>query len=499
MALRGYGAVTGHGLARLTAVRWPRRQDAQEAEWAPGLRLLLASLIVAATLTLGLYLDSGILTLLGAGLVILFGLVRPEIGLMSLLLVAPLLTRPVLPAPGFQFFAVGAIVLGSVYRLPLERPRLTIPPLFLLLVGYVGYVFIQQLPEMLAGYPSEELREIGSMMAKLLTALGLVLATSLVVRGRSPYPYLAALIVSVSIAASAGVITFLDAGYGVVLGGLLAEAELGARASGLFANPNYFGQFMAAGIILALGWYAGWGRGRVRPLLVLALGLMGTALLVSQSRGALVALAGGLIAAAFARSRKTGYVAIIIGGLLVVALVPLVLEARLARNAGFDPSAALEQQAASDAFRANALALGPELLMSSPIFGLGLFQFTLETGIYPHNWFLRITTEHGIVGLTMAVLILFFAARRFRSLPTMPRAVAFGILGMVVVGSMFLEPQANIQSFLLLAFTLTVVVSADWDAGRVVGRPKRRVDGAAPRRRSGGRLRGSSAAGAQGL
>jgi O-antigen ligase len=192
--------------------------------------------------------------------------------------------------------------------------------------------------------------------------------------------------------------------------------------------------------------------------------------MASQSRGALIALVVGVIALAFSRSRKTGLIALLLGGALAVVAIPLLIELRLAQDAGLDVISAVERQGASDGYRLHALEAGAQAFLTSPLFGVGLFRYTLETGFYPHNWFMRIISEQGLVGLTLAIGILVLAYRRFRSLSTLPRSIAMGLLAYAVAGGFFHEPLANIQSLVALLFMFTIVVAADWSKG-ADGRP----------------------------
>jgi O-antigen ligase len=434
--------------------------------WRDDLLLLALSLPVPILGVVGTYLDNGPLTLVAAGLAIVTALARPDLGLMNLVLLTPLMATDVLPAPGFDFFLVGAIVLGSVYRLPLDRPVFTLSPAFVLLAGLVVFMFFQQLPEMLAGYPGDGVRDVGSTMAKWLTALGAVLATALVTRGKSPYPYLAAILIAAAAVALLAIVTFVAPSTVAQFGGLMAETVEGDRATGVFSNPNALGLHIAMPFTLAAGWLMGWGPGRVRWVLLGVLGILAVALAIAQSRGAILTTAVALVVMGFGRSRRTGLIILILAGVIAAILIPLVLEIRVTQGAGSDVAGAWERQATSDGFRVRALLLGPELMATSPVFGIGLFHFTLETGFHPHNMFVRIFTEQGLVGVVFVVGIFIAAFMRFRRLPVMPRSIGYGFLALLLTESFFHEPVVEPRTVSALALIFTVVVTADWERGR---------------------------------
>jgi O-antigen ligase len=463
---RGHNAALGSLSTRLFGTEWSER-TATTTQSRSSIWLLLA-LPIAALLFAGLALENGSLTLAGAVLALAVAIIRPDIGLLTLLLVAPFLNRPILPAPGFQFFFVGAIIAGSVYRLPLDRPRISVSPLFWLIFAYVLYAFVQQAPDMVAGYPGgEDIREIGSMMSKLLTALGLVVATALVVSRRSPYPYFAAVIGSAAAVCVVAALVFISPGGAGILDGLTVEPVTGARASGVFENPNYFGQFAAVAALLTIGLLPAARGPLARTLMLAMLAILGLGLLVSQSRGSLVAFVIGATVMAFARSRRTGFIVLFLGLIGAAIIMPIILEHRVSQSAGYDVVAAWESQARSDAFRVRALLAGPDLFLSSPIFGVGLFGFVLETGMYPHNWFVMVLTEQGLVGGVLFAAAVLFAVRAYARLATTPRSIGLGFLAAILASSFFLEPQSQIQSSLMLVAVMTSLLVAD--LGMTVG------------------------------
>ena len=147
------------------------------------------------------------------------------------------------PGTGINMLLVGAILLGSVYRLPLSRNRLFVsPPPLLLLCAFVLYIFVQPLPDMAAGYAGARSHDTGFLFFHLLTGLGAVVAAGFVLRGRSPYPFFVALLISATFSAITGILTGGGGGSLRSFENILSTSDIGGRATGPFGNPNAYGE-----------------------------------------------------------------------------------------------------------------------------------------------------------------------------------------------------------------------------------------------------------------
>jgi O-antigen ligase len=343
-------------------------------------------------------------------------------------------------------------------------------------------VFLQQLPGMLEGYGASEMaRDVGSTFAKIAAAAGVALAAGLLLKDRSPAPYLLAVVVSATLAALLCIVSALSPEPPFPFANLIA-GTLGSRPSGPFGNPNYFGQFAAFGLVLALGWAwvtRGGGRGR-SWLLAACAGILAGGLLVAQSRGALLSVLIGVVAMGFARSRRTGVIITVVCLALGAALLPLLLEARMSSRAGFYGVLAADSQLASDSGRLDRILEGPQLFVSAPLFGVGLFQYILITGDYPHNWYMLILAEQGLVGIALWALILGWLVRRIRRAEQAPRLVGSGLLGTFLVGCLFLEPSTDGQGSIAPVVAFVAVVACRWPRARRGGEGQARPAAAHP-------------------
>jgi hypothetical protein len=129
----------------------------------------------------------------------------------------------------------------------------------------------------------------------------------------------------------AGVLALL--GIGAINSGTVDLTQTGGRLSGSYGNANELGFAMALGIPTAAA-YALAARGRIRILFAASFVVLGSALVLSYSRGSIIAAAVGLVAMGLWReagSRRRQ--AMILGGaaaaaLLAVALYPVFRQER---------------------------------------------------------------------------------------------------------------------------------------------------------------------------
>ncbi|MBI2607331.1 MAG: O-antigen ligase family protein [Candidatus Doudnabacteria bacterium] len=145
------------------------------------------------------------------------------------------------------------------------------------------------------------------------------------------------------------------------------------------------------------------------------LAVMGLALLLTQSRGAWLAVFAGLIFLAF----KNFHWKKALSGTLLVLFVLLLL-APVRNRIG------LVAQDPSSTAHLDLMQIGIHKIISNPIFGNGLFGFrnTLEQAgyrgellNYPHNIFLNLWLELGLLGFIAFFAVLWFVLDRYKKQP----------------------------------------------------------------------------------
>ena len=417
----------------------------------------------------GTALGVPVITLAGVLGTLAVALVSPAIGLVALALLAPTKPLLILPAPGFMFFLVAALFVGYLFRLPIDRPRLSIGPIVLLALGIGLYTFVQQAPDMASGFAGREAYAVGYKVFQFAAAIGAVLVGALILQGRSPYPVMAALITGALFVAVLAMASFDVREPTGVLANLLPEPDEGARATGTFGNPNYFGFFIATAMVLSIGLLQIVRVPGMRLLLMGAVAVLGFSLALSLSRGALTAFMVGVLTLAFLRSRRTGLIATAITAATVLLAYPLFVEFRLTMLTGAAEEATAGIMANSDAGRLGAVLTGPIIWLTSPIFGIGFGRFLFASGevlatdgTVAHNWYMTVLAEQGVVGITLWVLLLLAVVAAMRKRPVAPRTVGLALLASTAAGFLFLQPPTAFQSAALPAIGLAAALVAAW-------------------------------------
>jgi len=264
--------------------------------------------------------------------------------------------------------------------------------------------------------------------------------------------------------------TFNNPNVGPPLAGLLAQSDAGARAAGAFGNPNYFGLLQATAIATAVGLLATVRSTGLRGLLIGVVAVLGVSLLLSLSRGAMLAVLIGLATMAFARSRALGVAAIAVGILLVVAIYPAFVAWRLGYTNGAPTAASYQIIAESDQARLSGVLAGPALFLTAPLFGVGWGHYSflsaqvagLSAGIASHNWYVQVLAELGTVGIILWMLLLAaILVKLWRRAPA-AKIVGIGVLATYAAGSMFLEAPTSFQTSALPIIVILAALVGNW-------------------------------------
>lgn len=450
---------------RLGAVSHARRQQGIALEHSDSnhehVRLLMLGLPGPGLLLLGMMLQSPSLALAASAVILLTAVISPRIGLVELAIIAPVVGRPIIPYPGLLFVLIAAIVIGSLYRLPLDRPRLSIPLPLAIVIGFMLFVTVQQLPAMMAGYTGSA-QGVGSVYLRYLTAALAAVAAGWVVSRRAPYPYLGGLLIGGVLVSLLSILMYAQPSLMGALGDLIAPSDQVARPAGAMSDPNYFGMVAATMLVIAFGWLLVTRERVQRVLLLVVMVELGAGLAVSQSRSAFIALGLGLVVVAFTHSRRTGLVTT---GLVATAgalLAPLLIQWRLTNTGGVVNALTLSRLAESDAGRLDLVLEGPRLFLQSPVFGVGLGEFVQAVGDASHNLYSVILAEQGIVGVILVVSFGVALLGAIRRREVTARAVGLGVLSILSIGAFFLEPTLETSWSVPAAIVLTLVLAADW-------------------------------------
>jgi len=450
--------------------RSPDRTTRTFGTTRPEQQALLVAGPIAAGIVLGMAAGITPLTLLATMGALATALIAPYAGLAVLAFMSPLVAPSLIPAPGFASVLVGAILLGCIYRLPIDRPRLRAGAPILLMAAIVLFVTVQQLPEMLAGYASAADHAVGYLYIQILTGFGGIVAAIWLMSGRSPYPILA---MAIAGAVTAALIALVPA-VAPMLAGALANVSGKSvdlsRAVGTFGNPNFMGGSAAISLVAATSLMAIAESRRVRVLLLVCAILLGGAVIISLSRGALVTAVVGLVAVGLTRGRRTAIAVVVVGLAGALVIIPAFVEWRLVSLFGPASATAIQQTAESDANRLTGALAGVSMFLSSPIVGVGFGHYLAAAREIPgvfasaHNWYTYVLGEQGIVGTVLFVSVLATVALRLRSLSSRPRSVGFSVLAAFSAACLFLEVPTSFQTFAIPAIVLAAAFAADWSS-----------------------------------
>lgn len=457
--------IAGRSRGLATAGDWRTSSDAA---------VLLVAIPIAAAIVLAMAAGLRSLETVAAFAAILVAVVSPAVGLAVLAFMATLQSPGGIPAPGFASMMVGAMLIGCVYRLPLERPRPRANAPLLLLSAFVLFVTVQQSPEMAAGYSGQQAHAVGYLFFQLLTAFGFVVAAIWLLADRSPYPALAMGIAGASVAAAIALVPYLLPAFGAPFANLSGHSEDLTRASGPFSNPNFMGASMAMAFAATVAMVVISRGPRIRSVLILVAIALGGAILISLSRGALVAAVAGVAWLALSRSRTTAVAVLVIGLVGAFVIYPAFVEWRLVNLTGSASPAALEIMERSDEGRLSGVLAGVPLFLSSPVAGVGFGQYLAssvrvtggDTAVAAHNWYMNVLAEQGIVGIVLWFLFLVALARQLMDRPSHPRSVGLAVLSAFAAACLFLEAPTSFQTVALPSLLLIAALAAKWQPAK---------------------------------
>ena len=413
---------------------------------------------LALAIAVGMALNASLLALAASLGALAISLVSPLVGVVVVTFTAPFPRPVVLPTPGLQVALLGAIMLGLVLRLPLDRPKLTMPaPSVLMLGAFMLYAGMHLLGGLIDGPASGRSYQIVQVYSQLLTGALAFVAVSIALRGRSPY---AVLVVSLTAALLAAGLGLLDAQGTHQLGRLMEPPPTDyGRITGPALDPNYYGSYLAAMITLSVALVAVARSAKVKAALVATAVFVGLALVLTQSRGAFLAVAAGMLTAAFTRGRRVGLLAVVALAVAVMVGYPIFLAWRF--GSGVDGGITTVAETSG---RLDTALPGLAMFAKSPLFGVGLGRYIEESpiGLSSHNWYITVLAEMGIVGVVLWVLFLGSLAIGLRGTSSSARTVGYSVMATWMIASVTLDVPAAYQVTGPVLIVLALALVARW-------------------------------------
>ncbi len=448
--------------------------------------MLLAAGSICGAILVGMVTGFQALMFAAAGAAMLAAVISPSVGLLIIAFMAPLKPPDVVPSPGFGILLVVAILLGCIYRLPIDRPTIRFSAPLATLLACLLYAAVQQSPEMFAGYAGTDAHDVGFLFFQAVAAVGVVIAAGHLLSHRSPYPVLAMAIAGSVLTAVIAIGTYVPAGAPIVLVNLAAVSVHVGRATGPFSNPNYLGSFAAIMLVAAFALLVVAGTWRLRIAIGASVLALAVATALSLSRGSLVVAVAGVAIVVLLRWRMLGVICLIGGVLAAFVLYPIFVQWRLESLTGSASSGAYLIMNESDEGRLIGLLAAPVLFLSSPLVGVGFGHFVpmsilvtgITTPINAHNWYLTVLAEQGVVGVVLWSALAAAIVHRLRAAAAIASGVGFAVLGALAIASLFLEPPTTFQ---LIATPAIVIVAAMVGAWGVAPRAAEQSLAASPR------------------
>jgi hypothetical protein len=328
---------------------------------------------------------------------------------LFILVTATLFVRPSEIVPGLAEVPVyeGLIVVcllvasPSLFRMMAARGALASQPITVCVLGVLLAIVLSHVAHAYPGGAVSGFIQFGKIFLYYLLLIGVVNSPA---RLRSFLSWLVLFILVVAVLALVeyhgiaeipSITTLQDKDLDEETGETVLIPRL--RSTGIFGDPNDLCNMLAVGMTLALYRLTDRRTGRSRFLWLAPLGLLGYGVVLTQSRGGLLALLAGwgvLFASRFGL-RKT-----LLLGAAAVPLLSLVIGGRQMTFSATQGTGQERLQLWNEAI---------SYFRESPLFGIGQGGYADRVGLVAHNSFLHAFTELGLVGGTFFVGAFFSA------------------------------------------------------------------------------------------
>jgi O-Antigen ligase len=180
--------------------------------------------------------------------------------------------------------------------------------------------------------------------------------------------------------------------------------------TGIFNDPNDLALVLIAAVPMCLCWITDPSKKMTRPLWLGFLLLFGYALMLTHSRGGFLALLAGLGTLFYLKfgSKKT-----ILLGLLFLPVLLVVFAGRMTNISADEGTGQTRIQLWSD---------GLYIFRMSPLFGIGMDNYTQFSSHVAHHSFIHCFTELGLIGGTLFLGAYYFALKGIYHLRAKPNS-----------------------------------------------------------------------------
>lgn len=262
--------------------------------------------------------------------------------------------------------------------------------------------------------------------------------------------------VSIAVIAAVAVVKFRQAG-----------GRLEGVLNGNYSNPNDLALTIVLAIPICLAFLLRAKRGLTKFIWLGCIGVMTYAVVLTASRAGILAFGLAIVVCLwqFSIKGRYRYLLIVFGGLAVLALVTSGSTLKTRFEAIFNPA---EGGAAWGSAQQRNMLLKKSIVVTleHPIFGLGPGNFTVASGVWhvTHNTYTQISSETGLPGFFLYMMILWCAWDNLRRIRRLTRGRNYAEIGLFttailasfaafLVGSFFASEGYQYFTYFLVAYT----------------------------------------------
>lgn len=299
---------------------------------------------------------------------------------------------------------------------------------------------------------------------------------------RSPVPYISFLFLAqltVSLVFFHLLFSWLDKGstktivliwVGILVPWVLAEGFIfGVRApGGPFLNQNYLATIILSSMAFLAGWMVDGRTGNTKGIIpAIAVFFCAVCLLLIGSRSAAIGTVLIFIVAAF---RGKGWIRwFAVAMVLLVLLLPSTLRNRVTQEYKTDPHAFSRIQIWEETLKMGAdhplVGVGPNLFSwYSPVYAFPMEELPVRYGRIarkPHNEYLRVWAEGGVIGVIAAVFFLFLTLRQMGRAWRKGRTGPALAMGVVLFQAMFHDVTETFALMVLAMWWLALLTAQE--------------------------------------
>ncbi|MDZ5621533.1 O-antigen ligase family protein [Nocardioides bizhenqiangii] len=353
---------------------------------------------------------------------------------------------------GMLLICIGWLLIHRVELVPRLKEPLTLPVL--------GLVVVAALSAVSSPFPMESIPTATGIAAGAAVYLVLVI---LLTTGRMSVVHL------IGTLAASAVVPVLYPLLGLVGVTVSHEKDGIAALKSVFFLSNNFGHFLVPILLVAVA-MATHAKGRARVAMCALAVILGAELLMTETRGAWIAAIVGIVIVGAVLDRRLLLGAIVLP-VLLVAFVPSVTE----RVTSVVPDPADTRTESSLTWRFEHWTEVLPMVRESPVTGIGLDETLRRTGKDPHNDFLLVLVEMGLVGFAVylwflgaAVVTGYRATRRVidPALPVEPlvHGVTVALFGYSVAFIVASSGENLLENLTTLWVVLPALAAVSWVA-----------------------------------